>query len=246
MGKWLFKMRQIKDWILDLLFPKDCLCCQKEGNYLCASCFLQIDFNQKFNCVFCHQETDSSGICLSCRQPDIFLDKVWVATNYNDRKIQALIAGLKYKYITEVSEILARVLGDYLEQHDLRIEFGLTADNCLLVPVPLHAKRFLSRGFNQSALLAEKISQCYNIFSQDLLKRIVNTQSQVHLKRSERQENVANAFVLNSQIDWPKTTKIILLDDVLTTASTLNQCAKVLKQAGYEAVYALVIAQRED
>lgn len=246
MNAWLFKTRQVKEWFLDLFFPKDCFGCHQEGTYLCPSCLQQIEFNQKFRCVFCHQETDASGICPACRNNDVFLDGVWVATNYNDPKIQGLIAGLKYKYIVDLGFILGNFLATYLAQQDLLLTYGLRADTCSLVPVPLHARRLLVRGFNQSSLLAEQVAKRYHLSIQDLLKRIVNTQSQVHLKRTERQKNVENAFALNPLSVLSSATKIILIDDVLTTSSTLNQCAKILKQAGYQSVYALVIAQRED
>lgn len=246
MSAWLLKIRQIKNWILDLIFPKVCVGCQEEGSYLCDQCFGQIDFNQQTRCVLCQQQNDPSGICPVCRQPAIFLDRIWVATDYNDRKIQELVASLKYKYITELSEILGKVLAEYLKREQLLDSQNLNSDNCLIVPVPLHPKRLLVRGFNQSALLAEQISQRYGFPGVNLLHRIVNTQTQVHLKRQERQKNVKDAFALQPGVDYPKNKKIILIDDVLTTASTLNECAKVLKKAGYETVCALVIAQRVD
>jgi ComF family protein len=111
--------------------------------------------------------------------------------------------------------------------------------------VPLHRKRFLSRGFNQSELLAEKLGKLLDFKNSNILKRIKSTQTQINLTRKERQENVRFAFTLtdkNSDINK----KVILIDDVVTTGSTLKECAQALADAGYREIYGLVIAQRED
>lgn len=121
----------------------------------------------------------------------------------------------------------------------------LNADHALahadmIAPVPLFWWKQLRRGYNQATLLANIISQDTGISMQPMLKRVKNTRTQTRLDTKARQENVHNAFV-TSAVDI-KDKKIILVDDVLTTGVTINECARVLKQAGAAEVYSCVAA----
>ncbi len=115
----------------------------------------------------------------------------------------------------------------------------------MICPVPLHLKRGRFRGFNQAAILAQgfctqaKLEQNYL----EILDRLHFSRPQMELSREERLQNVRNSFVLKDDMDQKiKNANIILIDDVATTAATLNQCAKVLKQAGAKSVYGFVVA----
>jgi len=237
--------QKVKEFIIDLIFPKQCLLCGLENTYLCRQCFKQIKINSKFYCVFCQQNNEFGQVCQPC-QADAKLKAVWVAADYNDKIIQDLVHNLKYKYIEDIADSLGKILIKFIETNNIFTEFELSSDNVIFVPVPLHKKRYLQRGYNQSQLIAEIISKFYNIPVQVILQRIVNTTSQVNLKRKARQENVKNAFQLI--VDQPKdlNKKIILIDDVITTGSTLNECARVLVANGYEQIFGLVIAHRQD
>jgi ComF family protein len=240
-----FKLKRIKDFILDLIFPKECLGCKKENTYLCFACREKIELNKKFKCALCHHQTSKGRICPACCTESSLL-ALWLAADYNNELLQNLIHNLKYSYVEELSEVLADLMIKYLEQHNILIDFGLNKDNTVIVPVPLHRKRYLSRGFNQSDLLAQKIANYYKLSKFDLLLRKRNTLSQINLNRNARQANVKDAFILNNYRNLDNTKKIILIDDVVTTGSTLNECAKVLSQNGFKEIYALVIAQKED
>ncbi|MCX6744331.1 MAG: ComF family protein [Candidatus Parcubacteria bacterium] len=173
------------------------------------------------------------------------MQAIWVAADYNDKILQDLIHALKYKYIEGISEDLAILAVKYLQHSDILSRFEINETNTMIIPVPLHHKRFLTRGFNQSELIADQIGRLLNLHKVNLLKRIKNTETQINLKRVERQNNVKEAFSLNnSSPDLTK--KVILIDDVVTTGSTLKECAKVLASAGFKEIYGLVIAQRED
>lgn len=105
--------------------------------------------------------------------------------------------------------------------------------NSILVPVPLHPSKFKRRGFNQSYLLAQSFSRiAENVTVSPLLKRIKNTQSQTHLSKIERKSNVKKAFAFFSKSAINRGLKYIIIDDVFTTGSTLNECAKVLRKHG--------------
>jgi ComF family protein len=112
----------------------------------------------------------------------------------------------------------------------------------IIVPVPLHPARLRERGFNQASLLAELLGARISIPSKPLLQRIRYTTTQTALDRAERMENLHNAFRLRKNADV-RGLHVLLIDDVLTTGSTLSECARVLKRAGAISVYAATAAR---
>jgi ComF family protein len=108
------------------------------------------------------------------------------------------------------------------------------ARGAVLVPVPLHARKQRERGFNQSALLAAELARVAadGTRVENLLRRVVDTDSQTHHDRKARQANLKNAFALARPGRLNPDQHIILVDDVFTTGSTLNSCAVVLRRAG--------------
>ena len=110
----------------------------------------------------------------------------------------------------------------------------------MLVPIPLFWWKNLRRGYNQAALLSEIISQECNIQVNNIIKRIENTKSQTKLDEQARKKNVFDAFALKS--NGIKDKAVLLIDDVITTGATINECARVLKDAGAKDVYSCVAA----
>jgi competence protein ComFC len=111
-----------------------------------------------------------------------------------------------------------------------------------LVPVPLHAAREREREFNQAALLASSLGKHWKIPVCPLLRRIHFTETQTHFDRRQRMQNLRNAFVLSHNVDITNK-KYILVDDVFTTGSTLDECARVLLDGGAGAVWAVTAAR---
>jgi len=111
-----------------------------------------------------------------------------------------------------------------------------------LIPVPLHKSRYRERGFNQSDILAEGISKVTGLsVLKNVLKRKKNTKDQTNLSREQRDENVRGAFVV-TEPEMINGKKIILVDDVITTGSTLSECARMLKQSGVKKILGMTIA----
>lgn len=118
----------------------------------------------------------------------------------------------------------------------------LNFNNLLLIPVPLHKQRFRWRGFNQSELIAKNIANILNLeLSYSDLTRIKNTRPQAKTNKAGRMKNIKNSFIWNG----PRLNQrnVLLLDDVATTGTTMNECAKVLKQAGANEIWGLAIAK---
>lgn len=122
---------------------------------------------------------------------------------------------------------------------------ALLADADMIAPVPLHWRRLFARRYNQSAILAQQVARlCDKPVIPDLLTRTRPTPSQGHLKRTQRGKNVAGAFALNDR--WAETIsgkRVLLIDDVLTTGSTAEHCARALLRGGAAGIDVLTLAR---
>ena len=245
--------------ILDLIMPRRCVGCGKKGDFVCESCFETIDFLDVQQCPGCRKERFAGEFCYEhedqCRKKlfdgNCYFDQLIVCARYDKNGIlKKLIEQFKYKYSIELSAMLASM---FLSQLD---NLYTDCDNnpwdefkdAWVVPVPLHKKRLKSRGFNQTDLLAFGLVEFYNLAMAPILKRKIFTSPQAHLKREARLTNLKGAFTLIDnirpcEIKALDGRKIILVDDICTTGSTLNECAKILKGAGCGRITAVVLAR---
>jgi len=237
-------MRALFSASLNLLFPPLCLCCDKavevHGPPLCPACLADLQPIQSPYCSCCGRAFSGQGnnhLCEHC------LRRGW---NFHlarslflfEERIAHLIHQLKYQgKITVVRAIrpLARESKLLADLH--------SAD--LIMPVPLHLNRLRRRGFNQSTLLAracfpgERKKICSGI-----LIRATDTPSQTGLNGKERRKNLRNAFGVTDK-EAIRGRNIILVDDVFTTGSTINECAGVLRRAGAGRIEALTICRAD-
>ncbi|MBU0634951.1 MAG: ComF family protein [Candidatus Omnitrophica bacterium] len=242
-------MEQLKKYLiylLDLVFPQKCICCKVKirGKIIldavCQDCFGKIKMTRPPFCTHCGMKLDfePSGKkgCPFCRNNNYCFDRAFSVTRYEGMVktiIHALKYGKKIRLAEQVSALMSAFCHDFLNLKEVD----------LIVPVPLHKRRFKERGFNQSQLLAESLARrlCLTTCKQVLLRR-KNTRSQTRLDRRQRLDNVNNAFTCkNAQLISGKS--ILLVDDIFTTGSTLDACAHVLKKAGAKNVYALTLAR---
>lgn len=255
-----------KIWLffLDLIFPIECLGCGREGSWLCGDCFKKVKFKPKQYCLHCKQENDFGQFCRPC-QALYGLSGVWIATLYDDQIISQAIKTLKYHFVSGLAADLGKLLilftDNLLEQSKIlkpSLTNGLdwrsfnkakhlnsvilNFKGSLIIPVPLAAKRLRWRGFNQAEILAKIFANNYDLeMDAHGLVRIKHKKPQAKLAEAERLENIRDCFAwragnLNKR-------NIILIDDVVTTGATLNECAEVLKSAGAGEVWALVVAK---
>ena len=151
--------------------------------------------------------------------------------------VRQIIHDFKYGRQVHLRHLVARWLCAALDDERLR---GREFD--IIVPVPLHPTRQRERGFNQASLLAELLRARMSIPCKPMLKRVRYTTTQTALDRAERMENLHNAFRLRKNADV-RGLHVLLIDDVLTTGSTLSECARILKRAGAISVYAATAAR---
>lgn len=217
---------------LDLLFPKRCVSCGKFGGYICKDCFSKIEFVDKPVCPLCQRQAVGGKTHPGCLRP-WGLDGLVVVCRYRG-PVKRAIAKVKYKWIYDMEEVFVKLLGDNLWKFNLPA--GLT-----MVPVPLHQKRRRWRGFNQAEILAVSLAKRFGVPFADNMRRIIETATQVGLKREDRRKNVRGAFALKSN-GSVQGKNILLVDDVYTSGATMAQCAKVLKRAGAREVWGLAVA----
>jgi ComF family protein len=236
--------------IIDFLFPIECLICKKEGEFLCSSCFQKINFKHSQYCFGCKKNNLWGETCLDCQ--DFFIDGFLIAGDYEDPILKELILKFKYNFIKDIGKILGLFLVLFFakifkkepaknKENNIPSIF-LNFESLLIIPVPLSKKRYNWRGFNQSLVLAEFFANYFslNLNKKDLIRKIYK-KPQAKLNEYERKNNLKDSFTwlgenLNGQ-------DIILIDDVATTGSTLNECAKVLKNYGAGCIWGLVLAK---
>lgn len=249
MEKFLLKFKRLngaKEFILDLLFPKYCFSCGREGNYLCEDCSALIEINPFQYCPFCKMpQRVLDGKTCERHKRQKKLTGVFSAAPYENILVKKLISKFKYEpFVKELSQSLASLIITHFlilgyNRQSLKEKFS----GFLLVPVPLYKKRIRWRGFNQAEEIAKKLAGDLEILvANDCLIRHRNTIPQIELSGKEREENVKRAFFCQNR-NLIKKRKILLVDDVFTTGSTMEECARVLKSAGAKEVWGVAVAR---
>ncbi|MDI6883142.1 MAG: phosphoribosyltransferase family protein [Patescibacteria group bacterium] len=232
-----------KKLILDTLFPLSCLNCQKEGDLICQDCLGLIEVLEFIYCPFCKipKRVFEKGVCPNHRKMN--LKGLFAGTSYKDPLVKKLIGKFKYEpFLKTLSLPLAYLIITHFLLTRNQIIFK-DKENSVFLPIPLSKKRERWRGFNQANLLAEVLSKYYGVSLQiNNLIKIKETQPQVELKKEEREKNIKDAFkIVSSQEIQGK--KVFLVDDVFTSGTTMEEAARVLKTAGAQEVWGVVIAR---
>ncbi|MFA5013116.1 MAG: ComF family protein [Candidatus Paceibacterota bacterium] len=230
-----------KNLIVDILFPKKCLNCGREGTYFCEDCFSLVSINPFVHCL-CEnsQKLPFAGKCPRCEKRK--LNGIFAATDFKSRQVKLMVHNFKYK--SQIKE-LCYPLSILILTHFNVVAKDLPGD-CVIVPVPLFIKRKKARGFNQAEEIGKTICEAIKIpISIDNLVRIKNTHPQVGLSKEGREENIAGAFAVKNPEEL-KDKNIFLLDDVYTTGATMEECAKTLKRAGAREVWGVVAARESN
>jgi len=158
--------------------------------------------------------------------------------------VKKLIYTFKYRpHLSDLRDTLTDLFYESLIQKEEFYKL-LSNKNLTIAPIPLHNSKLKKRGYNQAEILAGRLAEKFNLKAKNLLERIRNTKSQFKLKKEERRENVKNAFEIKSKgLKDLREKSIFLVDDVLTTGSTLLEAANVLKRNGAKKVYGITLAR---
>jgi len=229
---------------LDFLFPPLCHVCRSfipdaGPLHICSACRERMPSIVSPLCVVCGIPFTGAGedhACGSCITSRHHVDAARAALVY-DGVGRDLIHSFKYRNKTHLRRPLALLTIEVLSG------FVRLRAPSLIVPVPLHRRRVRSRGFNQALLLAELFSSHWQIpLDRHNLRRSRWTEPQVNLSASDRRANVKGAFsIQNSDLIYGR--RVLLVDDVLTTGSTVEECARVLKNSGASEVAVITVAR---
>ncbi len=234
-------MKKVYNWlncIQNHLFPPTCILCGHPGFEsldLCAICYKHLPINTK-HCLRCAEIFEPTitepTLCGRCISKTPVFDKVY-APFIHQEEIRYLITGLKFGKQFKNARLLGNLLAGFVEANAPMPE--------LIIPVPLHASRYRERGFNQALEIARTVSLKLAIpIDHSSCSRLKNTPHQTGLTAKKRQQNLRRAFSIIKPI---KVNHVAILDDVMTTGSTVNALAAELKRAGVNRIDVWVVSR---
>ncbi len=223
-------------------FELQCINCRTNlsdvETYICNECYQKLYFITKPRCIRCSHPfyTDSSVdyTCGECERKKFFFERVICLVSY-EGTAKALIQKCKYGKDYSIGTYMSFLMSTNISFPIAKIHY--------IVPVPLTKKKLKSRGFNQSYILASRIAQKYKITLVDTLIKNHETTAQVGLGVKERRHNQIETSLTLSHDTMFQGKNILVVDDVYTTGTTLNACAKVLKRGGAKKIYGYVFAR---
>lgn len=222
--------------ILDLIFPQTikCFVCGREVSVkgACDYCYTHLPWIKGNTCINCGGNVIGDGkVCEDCKKDKYYFLKNYSIFNYTgdlQKVVLSFKSGNKY-----LGYYLSDIINDYVKKNKIHFD--------LIIPMPIHKNRVKSRGFNQSEILVENLKDKYTI-EKDVILRIKDTPHQTGLSRENRKINLKSAFeVIDKEKIKDKT--ILLVDDIYTTGSTLNECSKTLFKNGAKEIVCLCLAR---
>jgi ComF family protein len=219
--------------LFDFFLPRFCPGCNKKlsskDQPVCSECLSSILIADDFRLQFEYDKKFTTEKIIK----DFYARYVFET----DKTLQDIIHALKYKKQFKLGTFLGEILSEGVK--NLNWQFDL------IVPVPIHPLKKAERGYNQSDYIVKRLSKSLGIpYSTKLLKRTKQTESQTHLAMTERAKNVANAFKVKNP-ELTKGKSFLLVDDVITTGATTQECGRALVNSGAKTVYACSIGIAE-
>lgn len=240
--KMQLSLKSLLQQTINIIFPAKCVNCHalvSEAAALCSDCWRAIEFITEPQCELCGFPFDFNAgrgvLCAACNQDPPAFNKAISIFKYSDES-KSLILKLKYKDQLHLAQFFARLIANKLQDlYEYR----------LVIPVPLHAKRMRQRLYNQSALIASQVAKIAKLdFLPNVLMKTRYDIPQSHLSGQQRRINVLRSFAVKDEGRQSIEGKnLILIDDVYTTGSTVNECSKALKKAGCAKILVITVAR---
>lgn len=237
--------QKLKTNFFEYLFPKFCVGCGAEGVWLCQDCEDKILPVVTQVCPDCGRISCLGKYCKKYGK-NKKINGIICATYYEEGPTREIIHHFKYNSVTELADYLVPFMSITFSQNKIPID--------IITFAPLHYRRLAERGYNQAEILAEGLGESCKLPVTKLLVKTKKTERQVVLKGAKRRKNLKGVFKLTKSLRAPlaggekqsivlKGKNILIIDDISTTGATLNECAKVLKEAGAKKVWGLVVAK---
>lgn len=228
---------KIVEEFMDMIYPPRCPVCgevKKEKNRLaCSDCLEKLSWIQEPQCKKCGKmlATAEQEYCFDCGKMQYHFESGYPLWNYDD-VMRKSIADFKYGGRREYGKFY----GEAMVQRYGKKFLSLKID--AIIPVPIHHTKRKERGYNQTEIIADIVGKKLGIpVWKNQLVRIRKTMPQKELKQQERLKNLEEAFAIKEKYHLPEGTKVLLLDDIYTSGSTVEACTKVLLNAGIKKVY---------
>lgn len=211
------------DVLKDILSPKKCYSCGIEWHFLCEECYNKIEKYKPF-CYVCKSFSKNFEVHKKCKC-GIYYDRVVVLTHYKQKTVKKLIKDAKFYLWKDILKELWIYMWKFLINNlDLN-------NNNILLSVPIHFFRRLKRWYNQSEILAENICKITNLeLKNNIIKKLKYSRQQSTISREKRLSNLDNSFIIDKkQLDKVDKKNYIIVDDVVSTWTTVNEISKLLK-----------------
>lgn len=229
-------MKYFVDKVLSFFWAKNCYWCWVPWYYFCPLC---LQAQQRFEevCYVCKKPSKNFSIHTACLW--LSLEKVIVLFHYKSGPIKKLLWDAKYYKIKSI-------YGDFLEETVEGIKKNIDEEvlkNIVITYPPMHFLRKWKRGYNHSEYFAKQIAEKLNLPLAPLLKKAKYTPHQSHLTKQQREKNLKESFTMQKKyVSFLYEKEVLIIDDVVSTGTTLNECAKILQTYGARKVYACIIA----
>lgn len=226
------------DFLLNLLFPKFCIGCNKIGYYICPHCFEKFEFIKTQKCPYCLIESNHGKTHDRCRKEGGIDGEYSILAYSGITKI--FIKDIKYRRIYSVLSDFFKLIPNNVMQNIVKAVEIYKID--YIQPIPLHPLREKARGFNQAEHIARRLADIINIPIISTLSRRINTFPQAKIaKKEDRRKNIQGAFQYSGDAIY-QNKNILLIDDLFTSGNTSKEAALVLKRKGVEKVFVLTLA----
>lgn len=227
----------VLNWLLDSIFPRVCVGCGALGSFICHVCAKNLQKLDQQRCIYCDRASLYGLTHPGCRKK-WGLDGAISGYRYSPL-MKRLMKTIKYRLAQDALDELLLISLPSLA--NLIVNQSAPYRNLCLIPIPLHPHRYNRRGFNQSAVIARAVASAIKLpLETRALVRTRPSRDQARLlDRASRAKNVRDIFAVQK----PPPLHLLLVDDVITSGSTVRAAAQALKRAGARSVYALSLAR---
>lgn len=233
-------IEKIKEGVVDALFPRFCVECGREGEYICRDCWLFVS-EASFICPVCEKSTLDGARHLQCKSK-YGMDGLASCWEFEGLMAKVIYAA-KYDYAYDTMKSMTKEALRCMAQNrrfDPFLSF-LAHAKTVITYVPMTIRKEKQRGFNQAKSIAYALAENMSKTVLPLLEKTKETQSQTQLDRVARIENIRDT--LKATVDAHFTSQVVLVDDVWTSGATMKECARVLKKAGAERIWGFTLAR---
>lgn len=226
-------------FLKDILAPKKCYSCKKQWHFLCDDCVNNLSSFESI-CYECKWLSKNFEIHKNCKSYNVYYDKIVIFTHYKEKIVSKLVKDLKFYWVKDIAEDFWK----YMSMLFLDNEIYKNTDNYIIVFPPMSLFKKFKRWYNHSELIAKYISNNTWInINKSILKKNKNSRQQSKLTREERLVNLEKSFKINKKyIDKLDNMNFIIVDDVISTWTTINEISKILKNNGANKIIWLIFA----